>query len=321
MLESIPAAERDPLSTALTTMKLRAYINVALDAGGSWAIDFPAYEGFTLNVVQKGECWLQVAGNQDGIRLRAGDCFLLTGGRKFTLASNLKLKKRFRAEQMFTDARGGLATCNGGGEFFVAGPIFRFEGHLSTILFSRLPAVIHIDGSSDQAAVLRWSLDRFNAEMRGGGVGRSLMLTHLAPIMLLQVLRLYLASSPKDENWLVALSNPSLSKVVDAIQTDYGQEFSLDRFAKLANMSRSGLALTFKKKIGVAPMVYLMNWRMQIACELLRAGHQSLSSIATAVGYGSESAFSAAFCKVVHRRPGAYRKVRHLEAEEKHPSA
>ncbi len=113
--------------------------------------------------------------------------------------------------------------------------------------------------------MLRCSLNRFNAEMRGGGVGRSLMLAHLAPILLLQVLRLYPASFPKDENWLVALSNPSLAKVVDAIQTEYGQACSLGRFAKLANMSRSGLSFTFKKKVGVPPMVYLLNWRMQIA--------------------------------------------------------
>jgi len=309
--------ERDPLSTALTTMKLRAYRNVALDAGGSWAIDFPPYEGFTLNVVQRGECWLHITGSGDTIRLRAGDCFLLTGGRKFTLATNLQLKKRSRAEQLFVAAQNGLATCNGGGDFFVAGPIFRFEGHLPSVLFRRLPPVVHLGGSSDQAAVLRWSLDRFNAEMRGVGVGRTLMLTHLAPIMLLQVLRLYLASSPKDDNWLAALSNPSLSKVVDAIQTDYARECSLDGLAKLANMSRSGLALTFKKKVGVAPMVYLMNWRMQIACELLRSGDHTLSSIATAVGYGSESAFSAAFSKVVHCRPGAYRKSAFAEGAEK----
>ena len=320
MLDALLSAERDPLSTALTTMNLRAYRNVALDAGGSWAIDFPPYEGFTLNVVQKGECWLHVTGNRDTIRLRAGDCFLLTGGRKFTLATNLQAKKRFRAERMFMDAQNGLATCNGGGDFFVAGPIFRFEGHLPSVLFRGLPPVIHLDGSSDQATVLRWSLDRFNAEMRGSGVGRSLMLTHLAPIMLLQVLRLYLVSFPKDENWLAALSNPSLSKVVDAIQTEYARECSLQRFAKLANMSRSGLALTFKKKVGVAPMVYLMNWRMQIACELLRASDQPLSSISTAVGYGSESAFSAAFHKVMRCRPGAYRRARMEATGEKRSS-
>lgn len=57
-------------------------------------------------------------------------------------------------------------------------------------------------------------------------------------------------------------------------------------------------------------MVYLMNWRMQIACQLLQTGDQPLSTIASAVGYGSESAFSVAFYKVVKCRPGAYRKDR-----------
>jgi len=309
LIEAKPTEDRDPLSMALTTIKLKAYIRVALDAGGNWAIDFKAYEGFTLNVVQKGECWLHVGGSRDSIRLRAGDCFLLTGGKPFTLASNLALKKRNLAERLFTDAQDGHATCNGGGDFFVAGTIFRFDGHLPSILFRRLPPVIYIDGSSDHASVLRWSLDRFNAERRGGSVGRTLMLTHLAPIMLLQVLRLYLASYPKDENWLVALSNPSLSHVIAAMQTEYQREWSLEECAKLANMSRSGFALTFKKKVGIAPLAYLLNWRMQIACELLQSGDQAIASIATAVGYGSESAFSVAFQKVVRCRPGAYRKA------------
>ena len=80
------------------------------------------------------------------------------------------------------------------------------------------------------------------------------------------------------------------------------KEWSLERFAKLAKMSRSGLALTFRKKIGVAPMVYLLNWRMQIACELLKTGDQAIANIATVVGYGSESAFSNAFYKVIKCR-------------------
>jgi AraC-like DNA-binding protein len=309
LIEDIPSENLDPLSTALTMMKLRAYIHVALDAGGSYAIDFQAYEGFTLNVVQKGECWLVVEASSAPIRLRAGDCFLLTGGKKFTLATNPGLKKRYRAEQLFTDAHSGHAACNGGGDFFVNGTIFRFDGHLPAVLFGRLPPVIHIDGGSDQASVLRWSLDRFSCERRGGSMGRSLMLTHLAPIMLLQVLRLYLSSSPKDDNWLVALSNPSLSKVIDSLQTEYHRAWSLEECARLARMSRSGFALAFRRKVGIAPMEYLMNWRMQIACELLRGGDQALSTIASAVGYDSESAFSVAFRRVVHCRPGAYRRT------------
>jgi transcriptional regulator GlxA family with amidase domain len=97
-------------------------------------------------------------------------------------------------------------------------------------------------------------------------------------------------------------------KVLEAMQTDYKRSWSLEQLAEVANMSRSGFALTFQKKVGVSPMVYLMNWRMQVACELLEAGDKSLALIASEVGYSSESAFSAAFTKIVKRRPGSYRK-------------
>ena len=300
----------DPLSAALTRMKLRAFVHVGLDAGKNWAVDFPAYEGFTLSVVQKGECWLALPGTAREVRLRAGDCFLLPGERCFTLADDLSTEERFRAEILFREGEHGVARCHGGGEFLVLGTIFRFQGHLAKLLLQRVPAVIHVNGASAEAAALRGSLDHFSAEMRTGGVGRSLILSHLAPIMLLQMLRIYLASSPTEVNWLSALTDARLSNALDALQNDYGRNWSLQQLADIANMSRSGFALTFRRKVGITPMMYLTNWRIQIACELLEAGNQNLASIASKVGYGSESAFSSAFTRIVKCRPGQYRKAR-----------
>jgi len=308
MNEDTLSSASDSLSTALMKMKLRAFVHLALDAGGVWAVDFPSLDGFGLNVVQKGECWLTVAGNRRPIRLRTGDCFLLTGKSTFTLARDRAPKKRTRVIDLFGRAKDGVVTCQGGGDVYVVGTLFRFEGPFAEIAFGRLPPVIHIAGDSDQAAVLRWSLDRFAAELRGRGIGRSLILSHLAPIMLLQTLRIYLSSAGKDQNWLVALSDPRLSKVLEAMQSEFKRAWSLEAFAHLAGMSRSGFALTFKKKVGVAPMDYLTSWRMQVACELLQTD-QTVSAIAAAVGYVSESAFSAAFNKIVACRPGAYRRA------------
>ena len=310
MNEDTLSLASDPLSTALMKMKLRAFINLTLDAGGAWAFDFPALEGFTLNAVRKGESWLSVAGQRENVHLRAGDCFLMTGGRRFSLARDLGSKKRQRAEELFAIARDGVVTCQGGGDFLVVGTLFRFEGHLARVVFGRLPPVIHIAGDLDQAAVLRWSLERFGAELQGSGIGRSLMLNHLAPIMLLQTLRIYRASASHEDNWLVALSDPRFSRVFDAVHADFRRPWSLQEFAQVAGMSRSGFALTFKKKVGISPMDYLANWRTQVACELLQASDESLSSVASAVGYSSESAFSVAFNKIVGCRPGAYRKSR-----------
>ena len=298
----------DSLSTVLMKMKLRAFLSMVLDAGGNWAVDFPASEGFTLNVVQKGEAWLSVAGVKSRLHLRAGDCLLLTGRRSFTVSRDPAPRKRVRAAALFVHARDGVVTCQGGGDFRSAATVFRFEGHLARIAFGRLPPVIHVAGDSDQAAVLRWSLERFGAELRGAGVGRTLMLNHLAPIMLLQTLRIYLSSAMDEENWLVAMSDPRLSKVLEAIHADFAREWSLEQLALVASMSRSGFALAFKRKVGVAPMDYLANWRVQVACELLQDSSESLAAIASAVGYASESAFSSAFRKIVKCRPGAYRR-------------
>lgn len=121
------------------------------------------------------------------------------------------------------------------------------------------------------------------------------------------MLRLYVGSLPVEENWLRALAHPRLSRVLEAMQTNYKRNWSLNQLADLAQMSRSGFALVFKKTVGVSPLVYLANWRMQIACELLHEGNQSIAAIASEVGYDSESAFSTAFDRIVRCRPGAYR--------------
>jgi AraC-like DNA-binding protein len=310
----------EPLTQALMKLVLGGHVSAALDAGGEWAIEFPAKQCFTLSVVQKGECWLSVDGTKDGkkdrkkdrkkIRVRTGDCLLFTGSKGYSLSKSLPAKRKVHAYDLFSKAKNGVTVCNGGGDFFSIGTVFEFKGHLTPILFGSLPPVIHVPSDSDQAAVLRWSTERFGAEFRGQNIGKPMMLSHLALIMLLQTIRIYLnsAKSKEDDNWLVALSDPKLSKAIEAMHSNYKNNWSLESLARTAGMSRSGFAQTFKKKIGVAPMDYLTNWRMQIACELLRSGGGGLLSIANSIGYGSESAFSVAFKKILKCRPGFYQK-------------
>lgn len=299
----------DTLSATLMKMKLKTFVSGAFDAGGNWAIEFPPFEGFKLQILLKGECWISVEGHSTKHHIKTGDCVLLTSGKFFVVAKDLLVKKRVQADVIFGTAQNGVTTWNGGGDFFSIGTYFQFDGHLTKIVFGHLPPVIHIPGHLDQAAILHWSLERFSAEFRGNNVGRSLILNHLAPIMLLQILRVYLASAKNEKNWLVALCDPKLSKAIEAMHSDYQRSWSLEELAKVAGMSRSGFALNFKKQVGIAPMNYLTNWRMQIACELLQTGDQNITAVANTVGYESESAFSMAFKKVIKCRPGFYQKT------------
>jgi AraC-like DNA-binding protein len=298
----------DTLSSTLMRMKLKASAAGALDAGGKCTIQFPEHEGFKLQLVLKGEAWISVDEDRSAYHVKAGDCVLTTGGKPFVVAQDLSIKKKISVESLFQTAKNGVLTANGGGDFFAVGIIFQFDGHLHKIMFAHLPAVIHIPGHLDQAAVLRWSIERFRAEYLERNVGRSLIMNHLAPIMLLQILRIYMASAKTEKNWLVALCDPKLSKAIEVMHSDYQKAWSLDSLAKVSGLSRSGFALNFRKQIGIPPMDYLTNWRIQIACELLQNRQSSMYEVANAVGYESESAFSDAFKRILRCRPGFYQK-------------
>ena len=73
-----------------------------------------------------------------------------------------------------------------------------------------------------------------------------------------------------------------------------------------ASLSRSAFFDRFTRAVGLAPMEYLMRWRMALAKDLLRRGGASLADIAERVGYGSASAFSTAFSRHVGVPPGRY---------------
>lgn len=312
----------DTLSETLMRMKLKTVVSKALDAGGKWAIEFPQYEGFKLHVVLKGDCWLSIEEDRNRYHLKAGDCFLLSGGKPFVMAKDSLVQKPLRAEAVMRAAQNEVATVNGGGDFFSIGALFQFEGHLPALLFNALPAVLDIPENSDQAAVLRWSLERFISEFREQKPGQALILNHLAPIMLVQVLRIYSNSLDRNSTgWFVALADPKLSRAIESIHTNYQHNWSLEDLAKVAGMSRSGFALNFKKLVGTSPMDYLTHWRMQIACEHLQSSSKSISAVANAVGYESESAFSVAFKKVVKCRPGMYQKSHRTLAHPAHGMA
>jgi AraC-like DNA-binding protein len=73
-------------------------------------------------------------------------------------------------------------------------------------------------------------------------------------------------------------------------------------------MSRSTFALRFRHVVGASPMEYLTRWRMLLAGERLRSSPDKVATIAAALGYESESAFSNAFKRVMSASPRQYQR-------------
>lgn len=60
---------------------------------------------------------------------------------------------------------------------------------------------------------------------------------------------------------------------------------------------------------GVPPLTYLCTWRMRLAQHTLRREDTPVAAIASALGYGSESAFSNAFKRTTGVAPRRYREA------------
>ncbi len=300
----------DPLSDVLSLLQPQSYLTVGLDAGGGWAVRFDNQVGrIKCYAVTAGACWLRADGVGEPVRLTSGDCFVLPSGRSFMLASDMRLPP-VPAHDVLAGARhGSVVVHNGGGDVFLAGTRFEVNGRKARALLGALPPVVHLEAAEDQAA-LRWSIERMVAEMRDSKPGASLAANHLAHMMLLQALRLYLSRQAGDQvGWFHALADPQLSAAIGAMHADPAHRWTLGELASQAGMSRSIFAQRFRDKVGETPIAYLTRWRMMLAGERLANGRDSLAETARSLGYQSENAFNTAFKRVMGCSPRRYTRA------------
>ena len=100
-----------------------------------------------------------------------------------------------------------------------------------------------------------------------------------------------------------------MAPALAAIHDDLAAPWTVASLAALAGVSRAVFAERFRQRVGISPGGYLLQVRMARASTLLRDERSTLRTVAAAVGYGSEAAFSAAFKRYTGTSPGAYRKT------------
>lgn len=299
----------DPLSDLLALLRPDTYVAGGFDLQGRWSIGFEPHTGIKCYAVLLGGCWLALDGVAEAVRLAAGDCVLLPDGRAFRLSSDQALPPTPFADLRSIAWQGGIATLNGGGETFILGGHFAFAGAQADMLTGAMPPVAHLreEGARDH---LRWVLERMRLEVIGGEPGSILVAQHLAHMMLVQTLRLYLSShAERHVGWIFALADPRLAAAIGAMHAEPRARWTLPMLAAKAAMSRSSFARTFKAVVGQPPMEYLTRWRMLLAAACLRDSRQPLSVIAHQSGYESESAFSIAFKRVTGSSPRNYARA------------
>ena len=310
----------DPLSDVLSLLRPHTYVAGGFDLRGRWSIEFDPHDGIKCYALLSGACWLALEGFADAVRLEAGDCILLPNGRRFRLTNDLALQPIPFAQVHSVEWLGGIATLDGGGDTLILGGHFAFAGAHADVLLGAMPPVTHLREDGDKTN-MRWALERMRLELAEARPGGVLVAQHLAHMMLVQALRLYLSGlAGRHVGWLFALADPQLAAAIGAMHAEPATRWTLPALAQKAGMSRSSFARAFKATVGASPLDYLTRWRMLLAGTLLTESKQPLSLVARSLGYASESAFSTAFKRVMGCSPREYGRAK-SPAGSRHPWA
>lgn len=161
----------------------------------------------------------------------------------------------------------------------------------SNPLFAALPASVSLPvADGDTAALVRFLL----AEARAARCGSGVVLSRLAEVLVVRLLRAEIERGATAPGLVAGLSDPRLSRAIVALHEDPGRAWSNAGLAGIAGMSLSRFADAFRRRVGETPMAYLRRWRMTLARQDLDRGHR-VQAVARRYGYGSSEALARAF--------------------------
>lgn len=299
-------APNDPVADVIGLLRPRA-VGGCVRATQSWAVRFDPFPHVRFGTVVRGECWLAVEG-QEAVLLQPGDFYMLGNPPRYVLGSALTLKPRSAKALLAASPDGAMRIGREGeGDTVLCGGTFMFDDPNAPILLDVLPMLVHVR-AGDPRGPLFASLSRLLvAEMETTAVGGSLVIDRLAQVLFVHMLRVHADQPARPAGWLGALRDDRIGAALRAMHADIAHRWTVDELARIASLSRSAFAASFKSQVGAAPLDYLIQWRMAVARDVLRRGTKSISELAFATGYESESAFSTAFRRVVGSSPRQFR--------------
>ena len=312
----------DALSDLLRVVRLDAAYFYPVVAEAPWSFESRAAQELAprimpgaehliaYHVLTKGRCFAGIVGEPQ-VEMKPGDVVIFPHGQPTLMSSARDLRgglARTRAA-----ARHPVLPADNGSRVteFICG-FLGCDRRPFNPLLSALPSVIHVRGVMDS-----WPggfTCQLVEESRHLRAGSETVLTRLAELMFIEVLRRYLMELPSEQSgWLAALRDEAVGQALTLMHSRPRQNWTLECLARAVASSRSSLTRRFTELVGQPPMQYLANWRMQVAANLLVERSDKVASIADEVGYDSEAAFSRAFKKATGLAPGVWRERRRGE--------
>jgi AraC-like DNA-binding protein len=314
----------DTLSDVLRAVRLTGACFFDVHASAPWVAEAPAARDIAhlimpgsehvveYHLLVSGECYGGITG-EPAERLGPGDLIIFPQGDSHVMSSapgmravpNLSDYQRREGSQLpFTVQPGG-----GGEPSTLTCGFLGCDARPFNPLLATLPRVILVRQEQLADRPLAALLQVAVSESRSRRAGSECVLSRLSELLFVEAIRLYVETIPPEQSgWLAGLRDPHVGRALASLHDRPSHPWTLDELAQEVGLSKSLLHERFQHFAGIAPMQYLAKWRMQLAAERLRNTTDTLAEIADRIGYGSESAFSRAFKRLVGVAPNTFRE-------------
>jgi AraC-like DNA-binding protein len=313
----------DALSELLRVVKLSGAMFYKSSCSAPWCLHSPQSSAFLpylrsnatrvieFHHITEGTAYVRVG--EESMPLTAGDIVMIPHGDAHEMGAGEGGKPIDGQAALPALWSGRVAFASFGGPGPVTGLVCGYlacDAELIKPVLAGLPRVVRVNIRSDASGEWLDNTLRHAVEQAGAGTpGSEVILAHLAEVLFAEVLRRYLLSLPEGRTgWLAGAGDPAVGRALAALHRQPAHDWTLDALAREAGISRSALTGKFARFLGLGPMAYLSEWRLELGAEALRSTSRSVQRVALDAGYESEAAFNRAFKRRFSMPPARYRR-------------
>ncbi len=276
------------LSDILRSMRVTGSVYFCDRLEAPWTRTFDEPDRATFHLVRRGECYLY--SDDVDAHLAAGDFVFLEPARRHMLSDR---------------ARDGTPSTS---ETVLLCGYCRLDAPTGHPLIEALRSLTIVRADElERHTWLKSTLEQLSSEYLAETPGSEVVVDRLTEVLLVELIRIHFGRS-ETGGFIRALYDKPIAKTLALMHAQPAEDWTLERLAREAAMSRSAYAARFKELVGQTMFEYLTAVRMQRAQTLLRESGSSLNAIAARVGYTSRLAFSKAFKRLTGVTPSRYRR-------------
>ena len=298
--------EFDVLDDVLDTLRFRGSIFFRSELAAPWGMSLEPTGVPRFHVALSGNCFVG-SDDDDTVRVDEMGIVMLPTGNSHWIADQ-------PGRKLVSSQRAGEA-CELGDPLFQQGEItnrlmcgiVHYDHESPHPLLESLPDILHFPALDASQPI--WStVTLIDAEMRRlEGRGGSIV-DRLTEVLFLQLLNYYAEENDAGAGFLVALRDRRLQRALGLIHSNLSFDWSLSSLGEQIGMSRATLVRHFKDAIGMAPMAYIMLWRIMKAYNLIKYTSTPLEQVAESVGFGSARTLNKSFQRHYDCTPNELRR-------------